>query len=40
MRLAFALGGLGEVGKNTYVFEIDNKIFLVDAEYYFLMIVY
>jgi len=27
----FALGGLGEVGKNTYVFEIDNKIFLVDA---------
>jgi ribonuclease J len=27
----FALGGLGEVGKNTYVFEINNQIFLVDA---------
>lgn len=27
----FALGGLGEVGKNTYVYEIENKIFLVDA---------
>ncbi len=27
----FALGGLGEVGKNTYVFDIDNKLFLVDA---------
>lgn len=27
----FALGGLGEVGKNTYVFEISNQIFLVDA---------
>ncbi len=27
----FALGGLGEVGKNTYVFEIDNKLFIVDA---------
>ncbi len=27
----FALGGLGEVGKNTYVFDIDNKLFIVDA---------
>ncbi len=27
----FALGGLDEVGKNTYVFEINNKIFVVDA---------
>ncbi len=27
----FALGGLGEVGKNMYIFEIDNKIFIVDS---------
>ena len=27
----FALGGLDEVGKNTYVFEIYNKIYIVDA---------
>ncbi|NWH11893.1 ribonuclease J [Acholeplasma laidlawii] len=27
----FALGGLGEVGKNTYVYEINNQIFVVDA---------
>lgn len=26
-----ALGGLGEVGKNMYVFEIDKKIFIVDS---------
>ncbi|NWN46017.1 ribonuclease J [Candidatus Phytoplasma pruni] len=27
----YALGGLGEVGKNMYVFEIDQKIFIVDS---------
>jgi ribonuclease J len=27
----FALGGLGEVGKNMYVFEIHNQIFIVDS---------
>jgi len=26
-----ALGGLGEVGKNMYVYEIDDKLFVVDA---------
>ncbi|QTX03249.1 ribonuclease J [Candidatus Phytoplasma luffae] len=26
-----ALGGLGEVGKNMYVFEIEQKIFIVDS---------
>lgn len=27
----FALGGLGEVGKNMYIYEIDDQIFVVDA---------
>ena len=27
----FALGGLGEVGKNMYVFDIEDKLFIVDA---------
>lgn len=27
----FALGGLNESGKNTYVVEIDNKIFIFDC---------
>lgn len=27
----FALGGLGEVGKNNYIYEINNQIFIVDA---------
>ena len=27
----FGLGGLNEMGKNTYVIEIDGKIFIMDA---------
>lgn len=27
----FALGGLGEVGKNMYVFDINNQLFVIDA---------
>ncbi|MCR4580996.1 MAG: ribonuclease J, partial [Bacilli bacterium] len=27
----FGLGGLNESGKNTYVVEIDNKIFVLDC---------
>ena len=31
----FALVWAGEVGKNTYVYEIEDQIFIVDAEFYF-----
>lgn len=27
----FALGGLSEYGKNMYVFEIDNNLYILDA---------
>ena len=27
----FALGGLGEVGKNMYVYDIEDKLFIIDA---------
>nr|WP_153368520.1 ribonuclease J [Candidatus Phytoplasma sacchari]KAB8122867.1 ribonuclease J [Candidatus Phytoplasma sacchari] len=27
----YALGGIGEIGKNMYVFEIDQQIFIVDS---------
>ena len=27
----FSLGGLNENGKNTYIVEIDEKIFILDA---------
>ena len=27
----FSMGGLNENGKNTYIVEVDNKIFILDA---------
>ena len=36
----FSLGGLGEVGKNMYIFEISDQIFIEMLEFCFQIITY